>query len=60
MPRVVSGECGNCESYFDLSFEENLVSQEPEYCPFCGEVIEEPMEDYIEDDDDFETDEEWE
>ena len=59
MARVVSGECTNCESYFDLSFEENLVSQEPEYCPFCGEVIEE-MEDYIEDDDDFENDEEWE
>jgi hypothetical protein len=60
MGRVVSGECNGCESYFDLSFEEGLVSQEPEYCPFCGEVIEEPMEDYIEDDDDFENEQEWE
>jgi hypothetical protein len=60
MGRVVSGECKECESYFDLSFEENLVSQEPEYCPFCGEAIEEPMEDYIEDDDDFDDETQWE
>lgn len=59
MGRVVSGECKGCESYFDLSFEESLVSQEPEYCPFCGEVIDD-MEDYIEDDDDFGDDGEWE
>ena len=60
MSRVVSGECSNCESYFDLSFEESLVSQEPEYCPFCGEAIDEPMEDYIEDDDGFDDETQWE
>ena len=59
MSRVVSGECKGCESYFDLSFEDKLVSQEPEYCPFCGEAIDEPKEDYIEDDEDFDENEEW-
>ena len=39
---------------------EELVSQDlPEHCPFCGEVIQELSEDYIEDDDDLD-DEEWE
>jgi hypothetical protein len=35
------------------------VSQEyPEHCPFCGELIEEIEEEYIEDED-SEDDEEW-
>ena len=39
---------------------EELVSQDlPEHCPFCGEVIQELSEDYIEDDDDLDN-EEWE
>ena len=39
---------------------EELVSQPlPEYCPFCGEVIEELSEDYIEDDEDELDTGEW-
>ena len=60
MGRVVSGECSGCESYFDLSFEENLVSQEPEFCPFCGEAIEDITEEYIDDDIFDDEDAKWE
>jgi hypothetical protein len=35
---------------------EEMVSQElPEHCPFCGEIIEELSEDYIEDEDDMDN-----
>lgn len=39
---------------------EEIVSQPlPEYCPFCGEEIEELSEDYIEDDEDELDTGEW-
>lgn len=32
----------------------------PEYCPFCGEIIEELSEDYIEEsEDEFDDEETW-
>lgn len=59
MEKSITGECNNCESSFSVAYVEELVSQEyPEHCPFCGEVIDEIQEEYIEDDDDGET-EEW-
>lgn len=38
-----------------------LASKEyPEYCPFCGEPIDELSEDYIEEsEDEFEDEESW-
>jgi hypothetical protein len=58
--KIVSGECGSCESTFEVAYEEELVSQDyPECCPFCGEHIDEVQEEYIEDDDDEMDDEEW-
>ena len=55
----LTGECNNCESTYSIQFAEEFVSQElPEHCPFCGEIIEELSEDYIEDEDDLE-DKEW-
>ena len=57
--KSLSGECLSCESTYSVSYMEEMVSQElPEHCPFCGEIIEELSEDYIEDDDELE-DEEW-
>ena len=57
--KSLSGDCLSCESTYSVSYMEEMVSQElPEYCPFCGEQIEELSEDYIEDDDELE-DEEW-
>lgn len=50
--KLVTGECLNCESSFSVDYEQELVSQEyPEHCPFCGEAIEDIVEEYIEDDD---------
>jgi hypothetical protein len=58
--KSMTGDCSNCESTYDIEFIEELVSEElPEYCPFCGEIIEELSEDYIEDDDNSEDEEKW-
>lgn len=58
--KTLTGECMNCESYFELGFTTELVANDPEYCPFCGEIIEDSMEEYIEDDEFTDGDEEWE
>ena len=58
--KSLSGDCLNCESTYSVSYIEEMVSQElPEYCPFCGEQIEELSEDYIEDDDNDLDTKEW-
>lgn len=60
MSKIVTGECLNCESSYEVAYVEQLVSSElPEHCPFCGEVIEEITEDYISDDDLDEDDLKW-
>jgi hypothetical protein len=57
--RTVSGECENCESSYEVQYAEELVSDDmPEFCPFCGEPIEDLSEEYIEDDD-LDENEEW-
>lgn len=61
MSKLVTGECLNCESSYEVAYVEQLVSSElPEHCPFCGEKIEEITEDYIEDDDLDDDDLKWE
>ena len=58
--KILSGNCENCESTYAVEFMEEMVSQElPEHCPFCGEIIEELSEDYIEDDDNDLDTKEW-
>jgi hypothetical protein len=58
--KQLSGECSSCESTYSIAYMEEMVSQDlPEYCPFCGEIIEELSEDYIEDDDDDMDNGEW-
>lgn len=60
MSKLITGECLNCESSYEVAYVEQLVSQPlPEHCPFCGEVIEDITEDYIEDDDLNEDDLKW-
>ena len=59
--KTITAECHNCESSYDITYMEELVSEDlPERCPFCGETIQELSENYIEDDDDSEDEEEWE
>ena len=58
--KVLTGECSNCESTYTVEFMEEMVSQDlPEHCPFCGEIIEELSEDYIEDEEDDMDNGEW-
>ena len=40
--KIITAECHNCESSYQINYTEEFVSQEyPEHCPFCGELIEE-------------------
>lgn len=57
--KTITGECHSCESSYDVEYMEELTSEQyPEFCPFCGEKIDELTEsNYIEDDDDSEKDE---
>lgn len=62
--KLVTGECHNCESVFVVQYNEMLSSKEyPEYCPFCGEPIEElseeEIDDYIDEEDDLDDSETW-
>ena len=60
MEKSISAECSACESTYEVSYVEEIVSTDlPEHCPFCGETIDELSisEDYIDDSDDM--DEEW-
>ena len=60
MTKIVTGECLNCESSYEVAYIEQVVSSElPEFCPFCGEPIEDITEDYI-DEDDEDDDTKWE
>ena len=60
MSKIVTGECLNCESSYEVAYVEQLVSSElPEFCPFCGEPIEDITEDYINEDDE-DDDTKWE
>ena len=55
-----SCNCTSCESSYGLQFYTELVSDEtPQFCPFCGESVEDIQEEYIEDED-FLGDDEWE
>jgi hypothetical protein len=63
MTKIVTGECLNCESSYEVAFVEQLVSQPlPEHCPFCGELIEDIQEEYIDEDEQDLTDDDlrWE
>ena len=58
--KVITAECSQCESNFELVYEEELVSDDtPSFCPFCGEKIEDIIEEYIDEDDFDDEIEEW-
>ena len=57
--KLITADCMSCESGFELSYMEELTSSEyPQFCPFCGESIEDITDEYIEGDGDF-GDEDW-
>lgn len=46
MSKVINSICENCDSEFELKFNENLVKEHDNIvCPFCKEVIETIEED---------------
>jgi NAD-dependent SIR2 family protein deacetylase len=53
--------CNNCESEYFLKYFFEKVTNEPQYCPFCGEEIEEDYEDDEdeEEEDNFEDDDRY-
>jgi hypothetical protein len=58
--KSMTGDCSSCESTYNIEFTEEIVSEEfPEYCPFCGETIDELSEEYVEEDDDPEDENRW-
>lgn len=58
--KSLEAECNECESTFYITYIDEMVSEDlPGFCPFCGEQIEDVKEAYIDDDDNFEEDEEW-
>jgi PHP family Zn ribbon phosphoesterase len=49
MSKKIETVCDNCSSQFELKFNEDLVKEHEEiYCPFCGTLIEESVEEDIE------------
>lgn len=58
--KIVAGECSSCESSFEVAYEEEMVSSDlPECCPFCGEAIEDVVEEEMYDEDTDPDEEEW-
>ena len=59
--KIITADCNNCESTFEIAYEEELVSDQlPSFCPFCGEAVEDVTEQVYEEDDEDEDIEEWE
>jgi hypothetical protein len=59
--KIITADCNNCESTFEIAYEEELVSDQlPSFCPFCGEAVEDVTEQVYEEDDEDEDIEGWE
>ena len=53
MEKIITAECENCDSSFQIVYMEELVSEElPCCCPFCGENMDEKnmQEEFLDDD----------
>ena len=59
--KIITGECSSCESTYDINYMEELTSDDyPQFCPFCGETIDELTESsYIEYEDDLDDEDKW-
>ena len=58
--KYIVADCVQCESSYEISFATEVVSTNlPEFCPFCGEVIEkENIQDESAEDDDLDDEDE--
>jgi NAD-dependent SIR2 family protein deacetylase len=60
MEKTITAECSSCESSYDVEYVQELTSEEyPEFCPFCGEPIDELSESNYIEDDELDNDDKW-
>lgn len=52
-------ECNNCEVKFTLTFDKEEIEDSPDYCPFCGDLVEDVYKDIEDEDDDWSDGDEW-
>ena len=50
---IIEIQCQECKAEFEMKYLETETG-EPEYCPFCGDALNEDLEDEV--DDDYEED----
>jgi hypothetical protein len=51
--RDLTADCLSCESTYNIQYSTEMTSEEtPLFCPFCGEVIEDYIDDEQEEEDD--------
>jgi predicted nucleic acid-binding Zn-ribbon protein len=56
--KSIKEECSNCDSYFTITYQTEMVTSErPEHCPFCGELIEDYDEEFVEEE--LDPQEDW-
>lgn len=60
MEKTITAECSSCESSYEVEYVQELTSEEfPEFCPFCGEPIDELSESNYIEDDELDDDDKW-
>lgn len=52
-------ECNNCEVKFTLTFDKEEIEDSPDYCPFCGDLVEDVYKDIEDEDDNWSDGDEW-
>lgn len=53
-------DCNNCGLKFALTYDQEEIDDAPDYCPFCGDLVEDVYKDFEDDeDDDWSDGDEW-
>lgn len=37
---IPESHCSECDMFFNLCWQRNPIYTKPEYCPFCGDAVE--------------------
>ncbi len=57
--KTLSIICENCDSEYTVRYQQLMVSGSPQYCAFCGEIIEDARDDGDDDYEDILGDDEY-
>lgn len=54
-------ECNNCEVKYALTYDKEEIEDKPDYCAFCGDLVEDVYKDFEDEDedDDWSDGDEW-